>query len=354
MKSIISRIFIFLLGCFFAFIVGETTLRFLGYAASDIYTQGEAGLLILNPNKKIHIRSACFQNDVKTNSFGFHSREYSLEKPEGVFRIAIIGDSFIEAMQVPLEKTVASLFEQKLNSLASRFYRYEVIPFGISSHGTYKNILYYENYASRFNPDLVIDALAWNDIEDDVFESETIAKPPGGLLKQIKKVLRKSVLITTLRKSYMTFLSDPERNSDTLSSGVEILLPEYDDFWEKAWILQEKLLKNFKKAATKNNSDFMLVSLTDGYRVHQDLLEEFKATTQGNAIDLDKPEKLLSEIAQENSFVYLALSPLFRERAEKEDGTTVWPCDGHWNEMGHEWAADALFDYLVSQRLIGN
>ena len=271
MKSIIFRISVILFGFLLAFTIGEIFLRYLGYAASDIYTQGEAGLLILNPNKNIHIRSVCFQNDVKTNSFGFHSREYPLEKSEGAFRIAIIGDSFVEAMQVPLEKTVASLLEQKLNSLSSRSYRYEVIPFGISSHGTNKNISYYEKYASRFNPDLVIDAMAWNDIEDDVLESNIITGSPSGVLKRIKKILRKSVLITTLRKSYMTFLSDPERDVDKLPVEVGILLAEYDDFWNNAWIRQEDLLKNFKSKAAKNNSDFMLVSFTDGYRVHQGL-----------------------------------------------------------------------------------
>ena len=366
MKSVISRIFIVLFGCLFAFAVGEITLRWFGYAASDIYTQGKQGLLILNPNKKIHIRNACFQNDVKTNSFGFHSREYSLEKPEGVFRIALIGDSFIEAMQVKQDKTVAALLEQKLNSLNSRLYRYEVIPFGISSHGTYKNILYFENYAAQFKPDLVIDALALNDIEDDFLESDIffdqddklVMRPvfsqPGGVLKPVKKILRKSVLITTLRKSYLIFKSNPKKNSDKLSPSVEILLSEYNDLWQEAWVLQKKLLKNLNETAARNNSSFMLISLTDGYRVHSDLLEKFKATTQGNSIDLDKPEKILSSIAQENSFSYLALNPLFRDRAQRERGITVWPCDGHWNEKGHEWTADALFDYLVLQKLISD
>lgn len=353
-KSIIYKAIIFLFGCVLAFVFGEAVLRSLGYAASDIYTQGKEGLLILNPNKKIHIRSVCFQNDVKTNSLGFHSREYSLEKPTEVFRIAIIGDSFIEAMQVPLEKTVASLLEQKLNSIASRSYKYEVIPFGISSHGTYKSILYYENYVSQFNPDLVIEAMALNDIEDDALESDQTVKQPNGFLKATKKVLRKSVLITTLRKSYLIMASDPERNSDKLSAEVEILMKEYNDFWNNAWARQESLLKKFKDEATKNNSRFMLVSLTDGYRIHQGLLEKFLFTTKGKEIDLDKPEKILNQITEENSIPYLALTSIFRERAKSEDGETVWPCDGHWNERGHEWTSDALFDYLVSQRLVGN
>ena len=350
MKSIIFRIFVVLFGCLIAFLIGEAVLRGLGYAASDIYTPDPSGLLVLNPNEKIYINGGCFQNTVETNSLGFHSKEYPVEKAEGIFRIVIIGDSFTEAAQVPLEKTIAALLEKKLNSWDNRSYKYEVIPFGISSHGTFRNILYFQNYASRFKPDLVIDALAWNDIEDDAGEPG-VSPEPKSFKKSVKKVFRKSVLITTLRRSYYVLKSNPEKDKDTLSLNVQILLPEYDDFWQKAWVLQEKLLKDFKETAAVNGADFMVVSLTDGYRVHPDLLERFRATAKDRDIDLEKPERLLTGIALRTPFTYLALNPFFKERAQREKGKTVWPCDGHWNERGHEWAADLLFDYLVSRGL---
>ena len=28
--------------------------------------------------------------------------------------------------------------------------------------------------------------------------------------------------------------------------------------------------------------------------------------------------------------------------------------DGHWNADGHRWSADAIFEYLQSQKLVGN
>lgn len=29
---------------------------------------------------------------------------------------------------------------------------------------------------------------------------------------------------------------------------------------------------------------------------------------------------------------------------------TTFDCDGHWNEVGHEWAADAIFEYLMEHK----
>src|SRR6266852_4603823 len=42
---------------------------------------------------------------VRINSHGFRDRERSFEKPPNTFRIAILGNSWTEALQVPLDKT---------------------------------------------------------------------------------------------------------------------------------------------------------------------------------------------------------------------------------------------------------
>ena len=117
MSGFYKKTTLILLGFLIAAVFGEVILRFLGFPASSIYrVDPKTGLLTFKPSREIYIRSECFSNVIKTNSLGFHSREYSLEKPEGVFRIAVIGDSFIEASQVPIEKTFAYLLEEKLNN----------------------------------------------------------------------------------------------------------------------------------------------------------------------------------------------------------------------------------------------
>src|SRR5688500_18318745 len=41
---------------------------------------------------------------VRLNNFGLHAPVYSLEKPDNVFRVLVIGDSFPQGMQVNLEE----------------------------------------------------------------------------------------------------------------------------------------------------------------------------------------------------------------------------------------------------------
>src|SRR4051795_3325796 len=62
-----------------------------------------------------HWYAADFSVQVNTNSVGFRDLNREPERPNGVARVALIGDSLVEAVQVPFEKTGGQLLEKKLN-----------------------------------------------------------------------------------------------------------------------------------------------------------------------------------------------------------------------------------------------
>jgi hypothetical protein len=64
---------------------------------------------------------------VHTNALGFRDREHEPAKPAGVVRIALLGDSLVEALQVPLEQTAGALLEAQLNAEENQPARYEVL-----------------------------------------------------------------------------------------------------------------------------------------------------------------------------------------------------------------------------------
>ena len=70
---------------------------------------------------------------VKINSDGFHDREHTIAKPPDTFRIAVLGDSFVEAFQVPAEKAFWSVLERKLQECPpAGKSKVEVLSFGVS------------------------------------------------------------------------------------------------------------------------------------------------------------------------------------------------------------------------------
>ena len=50
----------------------------------------------------------------RINSLGWRDRERSREKPEHTYRVAVIGDSFVEAFQVELDSTFVAIAEREL------------------------------------------------------------------------------------------------------------------------------------------------------------------------------------------------------------------------------------------------
>jgi len=55
-----------------------------------------------------------FSVPIKINSLGFRDVDRKQEKPSSVSRIALMGDSYVEALQVPFSKTAGQLLEKKI------------------------------------------------------------------------------------------------------------------------------------------------------------------------------------------------------------------------------------------------
>src|SRR5437868_5921134 len=82
---------------------GEVLLRVLplGRYRSAPFRQYDPLIGIsLIPNMKVVHSRGCFTGLVETNRWGFRDRDRTLEKPAGDFRIALIGDSAVEAVHV--------------------------------------------------------------------------------------------------------------------------------------------------------------------------------------------------------------------------------------------------------------
>jgi lysophospholipase L1-like esterase len=91
---------------------------------------------------------------VKINSYGFRDKEHNYKKEKDVFRILVLGDSFAEGLQVPLEQTFPYILEKRLNSAINK--RFEVINLGVSGFSTAQEYLTLKYYGLRYQPDLVI------------------------------------------------------------------------------------------------------------------------------------------------------------------------------------------------------
>ena len=103
---------------------------------------------------------------VSINSEGLRDREFSLEKPPGVYRVMMLGDSTTLGWGVRQEDTAAKLLERKLNeALPPGFNHVEVINTGVGNYDTVQEVTYYETIGWKYHPDLVVLVFFINDPE---------------------------------------------------------------------------------------------------------------------------------------------------------------------------------------------
>ena len=103
---------------------------------------------------------------VRTNTHGMRDRERMLAKAPGVFRIAVVGDSFTFGFGVENEQTYPSVLEALLNGSA-RSPHYEVLNFGVGGYSTHDEALVLRHRVMAWDPDLILVGYVSNDPETD-------------------------------------------------------------------------------------------------------------------------------------------------------------------------------------------
>lgn len=110
------------------------------------------------PGKLVTWRLEGYSRDY-LSSAGQRDVEHQINAAPDTYRIAFLGDSATEGLQVPLKDTFPRLLEAKLNAKAQAMgskRRFEVFNFGCSSYSTGQEVLTYEKYIRPYKPDLVM------------------------------------------------------------------------------------------------------------------------------------------------------------------------------------------------------
>ncbi len=115
----------------------------------------------------------------RTNAWGFPDVEHALAREPGVLRIGFFGDSYTEAMQVPLEDTFFRVIGRELNARLDEMAaatnrrdepveRVETICFGMSGRGTLQSWLECQQWMDRAELDYVVYVFVENDPMDQI------------------------------------------------------------------------------------------------------------------------------------------------------------------------------------------
>jgi hypothetical protein len=118
------------------------------------------------PNAVYRHHTAEIDVEYRINAQGMRAdRDIPFEKPPGTCRIALFGDSYFVGYELPLEESFAARLERGLSGESCKT---EVLNFAVSGFGTAEMVRTYEEYARRFDPDVVVFEWHGTDVDDSV------------------------------------------------------------------------------------------------------------------------------------------------------------------------------------------
>ena len=320
---------------------------------------------------------------IEINSDGWRGPEVALKRPPGTYRIALLGDSYIEAFEVPFEKTVGEVLETRLSAL--RGTPVEVLNFGEGGYGTTQQMLTLQHEVWKYSPDLVLLAVTTgNDISDNyrplrrsdyvpyyVFQDGKLVLDSSFLqskgyrsravsTRQLLGIVQYSRLAQLLNRARRAGLKSERQQEnaggapgDELGMRDEVQLPPTTPEWQEAWRVTEGIISLMRDECRKNDTPFAVVTLTRGIQVTPVRERKEAFLRQLGAKDLYYPERRLAEFGKREGIPVLNLAPAMAQQAEEQqvyfhafhDSLGI----GHWNEAGHVAAAELIAPWLARE-----
>jgi hypothetical protein len=321
---------------------------------------------------------------VRINSQGLNDREHDIKKPAGTFRIAVLGDSYAEAFQVPHEKAFWAVLEKQLSSCpAFKGTKIEVINFGISGHGTSQEYLTLTHHGWQYSPDLVMVAFyTANDVRNNSRALEKSAYRPYFVFKGDKMVLdnrfrelpdyapdriawirkRNDIInasrtVQLLRTSYNR-LKNPAPVK-AVPAGAEaginydVYRPPKNHDWREAWRVTEQVLRLMHRDTKAKGAELWLTTLTSGIQVHPDMALRQQVMDRLGVKDLTYPDRRLRRFAVQRGIASISLvDPLQKYVARTKEFLHGFndKGKGHWNATGHRLGGEIMAQRICASR----
>lgn len=386
-RVLLLRLLLIIGGVLAALLVAEVALRISGFSYFNPYIADQDVGYALRPNTEGWWTREKLTY-IKINGAGFRDREHSVAKPSGTFRIAILGDSFAEAFQVPIEQTFWSVIEERVQgcSPAPRA-KVEVLNFGVSGFSTARELVLLQKRVWQYSPDLIVLLVTpGNDIRDNslklteyknqplpyfVFRNGTLVlddsllaarnktltfrlrtSRAGQAFNWLQNHVRILGLVYTVREAELSsrlsgaenFPADGISHEPGLDS--EVYRKPATAEWEEAWQLTDALLVKVRDEVRTRGARFLVVTGSSGIQVTPDAPARQKFIDRLGVTSLFYPEERIRNLGQAEGFDVLNLSPALYEYANANSifvhGAKETGGRGHWNQLGHRIAGELI------------
>ncbi|HEY6232131.1 MAG TPA: SGNH/GDSL hydrolase family protein [Pyrinomonadaceae bacterium] len=388
-------------------LIAEIALRVAGYSYPEFYRRdGAVGVSLLPGAEGWYRREG--EAYIRINSDGLRDEEHAPAKAPDTFRIALLGDSYCEALPVPLEQTFWSIMKQALqNCRFAGDKKIEVVNFGVSGYGNAQELLTLREKVWKYSPDLVLLAVTTNNditdnasalkktrdvpyfvyigdrltLDDSFKHSRAFAfsnSPMGQIGPWLRAHSRLVQAITQGQRGLKVLLAswrakrqatsasnpktrEPDNKSDLFARSEElgadnlVYLEPNNAVWNEAWRVTEGLIVQMRDEVVARGAKFVVVTLSNGPQVLPDpaLRERFKS--RFGITDLFYPDNRIKALGAREGITVINLAPEMQTFAQQNNmflhgfGENIG--NGHWNVAGNRVAGELIAKKLCEEPL---
>jgi hypothetical protein len=281
----------------------------------------------------------------KVNHYGYLGPGYPPEKPDGIIRIALMGDSYVAGHQMFDRHHFRFIMEEELNEITGG--RVEVLNFGFPAINFEQMYIYYKVFAERFSPDYVLYFIGTSSLNSPVdevgprlkIEADTLRidnsfrNSPAFARVQKLDLLRNFGLFTLVRKVRQIYAqgSGPEIVFDKfywLAKGGHPEAAESKPPEEKPKripinhaVVERLAADNREAASEREGAATSFIVIRDG------LPQTFTDFARARGLSLFDPNPGL------DSLKAAGIDPHYWKGSQR---------NGHWNQYAHRVVADYL------------
>lgn len=320
---------------------------------------------------------------VHINSQGLRDREHSIQKPSNVYRIAVLGDSYTEALQVPAENDFSSMLEKDLAGCSAlNGQTAEVLNFGVNSFTTSQELIRLREKAWQYSPDLVVmvfdsgnnphknlralqkDPYRPYFLEkngslelDNSFQTAAGVRSRWWMNNVASWAIRDSRLVGAIAAGINY---EMQGNVEGLTAGGMGLDPNLyreptSQEWKDAWQITEDLIAQTHDEVQAKGAKFLLVTLSNSVQVDPDPAVRQKFIQELGVQDLFYSEHRLQHFADSKGISILPLAPAFQQYAEQHKaylhGGRTADHMGLLSDLGHQVAGQMMAQKVCSDIL---
>jgi hypothetical protein len=277
----------------------------------------------------------------RINALGQRDRDHVVQKRAGVYRIAVLGDEYSEALDVPLDKTWWWQLPLALRRCGvDGPERIEVLNFGVAGYGTAQELVLLQSGVMRYEPDLVL--LQFSNADDVMDNSPRLAKEKlqpfyglnaDGALRLDERFSKAAEFEARMQFRYALAdeIADRSRLLQIARRGVRWIEAAHasetvaleaprDSAWDEAWRVTEAMIGRMHQYAERNDARFAVLVAPSPAQMAQ---------------ALDYPEERLSAFGRTHGIPVIALAASMRASARP-----IYSARGQWTAEGHALAAE--------------